>query len=151
MNNLLPGCRRSNADEAHKTPCPVPTCFRKVVEIPGSSLDRKLGYFGNAQFVVFSFHPTAGDVIWNDGRSSGFGAGGWQIFLSDCVPAARRVGAHLGSQDDIGSDGMMLDRTRGKTYAVARKCAEEFLARENGRPLPTHRCLCGMKPTQRKE
>ena len=91
MNNLVPGCRRSNADEAHKTPCPVPTCFRKVVEIPGSSLDRKLGYFGNAQFVVFSFHPTAGEVIWNDGRSSGFGAGGWQNFLSECVRRRRVV------------------------------------------------------------
>jgi hypothetical protein len=151
MNNLSPACPRPNADEAQKAPSPVPAWFKEVVKIPCSSLDRKLGYFGNALFVVFSFHPMAGEVIWNDGRSSGFGAGGWQDFLNECVPAARRVGAHLGSQDDVGSDVLLLDRTRGKTYAVPRKRAEEFLARENGRPIPTHRCLCGMKPMQHEE
>jgi hypothetical protein len=147
MNKLIPGCQRPNADEGR----PVPACFTEVVELAGSALDRKLGYFGNAQFVVFSFHPTANEVIWNDGRSSGFGGGGWQIFLSKCVPAARRVGSRLGSQEGVGSEVLLLDCTRRKTYAVPRECAEEFLARENGRALPTHRCLCGMKATQCKE
>ena len=151
MNNLSPGFSLTSVDNAKDSSCPVPTCFKEVVGFDGSTLDRKLGYSGNAQFVVFIFHPMAGDVIWNDGRSSGFGGGGWQIFLSKCVPAAGRVGAHLGSQDGVGSEVLLLDHTRGKTYALARECAEEFLARENGRTLPTHRCLCGMRPTQCKE
>ena len=151
MNNLISQCLKPIADACRKKRCPLPACFKEVVELAGSALERKLGYLGNARFVVFSFHPMASEVIWNDGRSSGFGGGGWQTFLTDCVPAARRVGAHLGSRSDAGSEVLLLDRTAGNTYAVARECAEEFLARENGRPLPTHRCLCGMKPTQHEE
>jgi hypothetical protein len=151
MNNLIPHYPKPHAEECQKKPCPPPACFKEVVELAGSALERKLGYFGNARFVVFSFHPMASEVIWNDGRSSGLGGGGWQAFLTECVPAARQVGAHLGSRSDAGSEVLLLDRTGGTTYAVPRECAEEFLARENGRPLPTHRCLCGMKDTQHKE
>ena len=147
MKDLTSGSPLTNVDEAKKVLCLVPECFKGVVGLDGSSLGRRLGYFGKEQFVVFSFHPTASEVIWNDGRSSGFGGGGWQTFLRECVPAARRVGAQLGSENGVGSEVLLLDRTRGKTYAVARQCAEEFLARENGRPLATHRCLCGMKTT----
>ena len=151
MNHLTSRFPCTQIDEAGGTACTVPKCFQRIVGLDASSLGRQLGYFGNAPFVVFSFHPMAGEVIWNDGRSSGFGGGGWQTFLSECVPAARRVGAHLGSQDSAGSEVLLLDRKGGNTYAVARECAEEFLARESGRPLPTHRCLCGMKPTQIEE
>jgi hypothetical protein len=149
MHNITSGSPGTNVDEA--TPPPVPACFKGIVGFDGGSLDRKLGYFGSAPFVVFSFHPMAGEVIWNDGRSTGFGGGGWRVFLSDCAPAARRVGAQLGSQNGIGSEVLLVDRTTGNTYAVARECAEEFLARVNGRPPPAHRCLCGMKATPCKE
>src|SRR6185312_10571612 len=125
MSNFTTGCPWATPDVAQKMPGPVPACFNEVVEIDVSSLGRRLGYFGNARFVVFSFHPMACEVIWNDGRSSGFGGGGWRTFLSECVPAARRVGAHLGSQDGVGVEVLLLDRTRGKTYAVVRECAEE--------------------------
>jgi len=129
----------------------IPTCFNELATLEGEAFERRLGYFGGERFIAFSFHPTACEVIWNDGISLGFGKGGWETFLYVCVPQALRSGAHLGSYTDIGSDVLLLDRKCQKAYVVPRQCAEEFLARNHGRPPPSHHCLCAMKPLPCKE
>jgi hypothetical protein len=129
---------------------PIPASFAKFLRFEDAPIDQKLGYPGSERFVAFSFHPTASEVIWNDGLSSGFGKGGWRIFL-EFVPIGLRAGHHFGSYKDIGADVILLDRSTGQTYAVARRCAVEFLARTHGRSLPQHHCLCAMQPSPGKE
>ena len=73
----------------------MPPCCKELVTFDCPSIERKLGYFGNEWFVIFSFHPMAAEVIWTDGRISGFGGGGWQMFLDVFVRMAERLGAHL--------------------------------------------------------
>src|SRR3954454_8905649 len=58
-----------------------------------ASLDRALGYFGEARYVCFRYEPRGEEVVWNDGRTYGFGSGGWQPFLGHVIPAARECGA----------------------------------------------------------
>lgn len=138
MENLTSASTPAGICQANEKECQVPTCFREVVEVRGSSLDRKLGYFRNAQFAVFSFHPMASEDIWNDARSSGFGGGGWRVFLDECLPAALRVGAELGSQNGIGSEVLFVGSSViGSQQGKSLCCRQEVrrgVSRSNPRP-----------------
>jgi hypothetical protein len=142
---------RPASDELRRKTPTIPTCFKELSIFEGDALEKRLGYSGNEQFIAFSFHPTACEVIWNDGVSSGFGKGGWRTFMYVVVPQALRLGADLGSYTGIGSEVLLLDRRSQTAYVAPRQCAEEFLARNHGRPPPSHHCLCAMRPLPSKE
>jgi hypothetical protein len=107
----------------------VPAGFRAAPpQCSLASLDRVLGYFGNARFVCFRYEPRGEEVVWNDGQSYGFGSGGWQAFHQYVAPAARMCGA-----DDL-ADVLVLDRTDRRAYFASRAAAEAFVARQS-RPV----------------
>ena len=95
-----------------------------------ASLDRSLGYFGDARYVCFRYEPRGEEVVWNDGRSYGFGAGGWQSFLDHVAPAAKTCGV------DRLADVLVVDRTDRRAYFATRQTAEAFVARQGGPPAP---------------
>ncbi len=116
-----------------KAPPPVelPPDFVPLFEpIPGCS-DRTLGYVGDERFVVFRYEPRVEEVVWNDGYTYGFGAGGWRDFLDRIAPLADRYAAKLclGSPSCPGTDVLVLDRHSGSAYFASRDSAERFLAR----------------------
>lgn len=89
-----------------------------------ASLDRALGYFGDARYVCFRYEPRGEEVVWNDGRSYGFGAGGWQPFLDHVAPAAKTCGA------DGLADVLVVDRTDRRAYFASRPAGEAFVTRQ---------------------
>lgn len=95
--------------------------------------DRELGYFGQERFVMFYYEPRGQDVIWADGRSSGFGTGGWQYFLDEIEPLARRMGLDAGSTTSRGRHALVLDRHFGHAYFADRGEAEAFVNNQGTR------------------
>src|SRR4051812_37286992 len=89
--------------------------------------DRELGYFGQDRFVMFYYEPRGQDVIWVDGRSSGFGTGGWQYFLDEIEPLARRLGVDAGSTTSRGRHALIIDRHFGQAYFAERDDAQAFV------------------------
>lgn len=83
-------------------------------------------------------------MIWRDGHTSGFAAGGWRVFLEEIAPPATRAGANLGAQERAGTHVLLMDRGRGMLYAAPRESAEDFLSQIYGIPRPTRRCLCAL-------
>lgn len=96
--------------------------------LPG--VERKLGYFGQARFVLFYYEPRGEEVLWKDSWSYGFGTGAWAYFMDQVVPLARRYGVDLGSSEGSGSEVLIIDRFNGRAYFADRKSAERFLARQ---------------------
>lgn len=97
-------------------------------------LDRKLGYFGDARFVMFYWEPRGQEVMWNDGRSYGFGTGAWSFFSAKIAPLANRYSVRLGDGDTAGHQALVIDRVRRHAYFAHRDLAEAFLTRQWGCP-----------------
>lgn len=121
----------------------LPTDFREFTELRLTNIEHGLGYFGDEPYVIFGYCPGGGEVIWKDGAASGFGAGGWKIFLEDIIPLALCHGIDLGSISSAGTHVLLLDRVRRTIYSASRKSAEEFRSRVYGLPMPRRTCLCG--------
>jgi hypothetical protein len=94
------------------------------------ALDRKLGYFGNARFVLFYYEPRGHEVIWNDGRSYGFARGGWMSFEDDVAPVAARHKTDIGAADHHGEHVLVLDRKLEQSYFANRAVAERFVSEQ---------------------
>jgi hypothetical protein len=94
----------------------VPPSFLKLTGRLQQRIDRTLGYFGQNRFVLFYFEPRGQEVIWNDGRSYGFAAGGWKPFTEKVIPLARAAGAHVGDCDRRGDHVLLVDRLTGHPY-----------------------------------
>ena len=109
-------------DSAGRTPAFVPLSER----LP-AGIDRRLGYCGDAPFVSFYYEPRGEEVVWEDGRTYGFGSGGWCAFLAVIAPLARRYGADLGDGAAAGKDVLLLDRLRGSAYFAPRGSARRFV------------------------
>ena len=125
-----------------EVPEPLPAGFVRLAELVSSTIERQLGYFRNERVVVFGYCPGGGEVIWRDGSSSGFGAGGWRVFLEEISPLAARMGVKLGDLESIGTHVLLMDRLTGDVYGVPRDLAEATLARFYGTPTPNRPCLC---------
>jgi hypothetical protein len=129
----------------------LPAEFGELVEFREVSVEHKLGYFGDDRFVLFGYAPEGGEVVWKDGRSYGFGTGGWQTFLEEIAPLAARHGADLGTLTAAGTHVLVMDRERGTLCTAPREAAEAFMAcvYPGWRRLRRHRqrrrarpCLC---------
>lgn len=90
-------------------------------------LDRSLGYVGDDRFVIFYYEPRGEEVVWEDGHTYGFGAGGWRAFEDLVAPLGKLHGADLGNAAAAGRDVLVLDRQRGLTYFAERGCARRFV------------------------
>jgi hypothetical protein len=123
-------------------PAPLPADLVKLVELRAASIERSLGYFRNERFVIFGYCPCGGEVIWKDGHCSGFGAGGWRIFLDEISPLAARYNVSVGDLNSAGTHVLLMDRLHRAIYATPRQIAEEFLACIYGIPPPRRPCLC---------
>ena len=115
-----------------ETICPVsavPASFLKLSSAARQQqcCERELGYFGQDRFVMFYYEPRGQDVIWVDGRSSGFGTGGWRCFLDDIEPLARRHGVDVGDVNRPGRHALVVDRQFGQAYFADRDEAHAFV------------------------
>lgn len=128
-----------------KAALPIPSDFVELSELRGEPVDRRLGYFGNAPIVIFGYCPGGAEVIWRDGQSSGFGAGGWRLFLERIVPLARQHRVDIGDLAGAGTHVLLLDRSRGSLYAAPRRSAEIFLSLNYGITAPRRPCLCAVE------
>jgi hypothetical protein len=115
-----------------------------LTDLRAAAVEHGLGYFRSERFVIFGYCPGGGEVIWKDGHSSGFGTGGWRVFLEEIVPVAQRYGIGVGGVDSVGTHVLLIDRAQSAVYAVPRESAETFLAKINDVPLPTRPCLCAL-------
>jgi len=123
----------------------LPADFVEFSQLGIVSVEHKLGYFGNDPWVIFAYCAGGGEVIWKDGRSSGFGTGGWKMFLDEIAPLALRHGIHLGAIGAAGTHVLLIDRLQHVVYAAPRQSAERFLCQRYDMPPPRHHCLCGIK------
>ena len=130
--------------EGRPPPARLPPNAIELIELRSASIEHRLGYFRDQPFVIFGYCPGGGEVIWKDGRSSGFGTGGWKIFLQEVAPLAARRGASIGDLTSVGTHVLLMDRIRGAIYAVPRESAEDFLSQAYGLPQPTRQCLCAL-------
>jgi hypothetical protein len=105
----------------------LPPEFLALPERLPPYLDRSLGYVGADRFVIFYYEPRGEEVVWEDGHTYGFGAGGWCAFEDLVAPLAKRHGADLGNEKSAGRDVLVLDRQRGLTYFAERGCARLFV------------------------
>lgn len=143
------GDGRSDADSAG---CPalrardaeLPDGTATLSQFRAAAVAQGLGYFRTERFVVFGYCPGGGEVIWKDGHSSGFGTGGWRIFLEEIAPVSNHNGIDLGGVDRVGTHVLVIDRAQDAVYAVPRDSAEIFLANINRIPLPTRPCMCAL-------
>jgi hypothetical protein len=143
-SNTIPDVGEGRSIE-RQPPLPrLPPSAVELIELRSASIERRLGYFRDAPFVIFGYCPGGGEVIWKDGQSSGFGTGGWKIFLQEIAPLAARCGASIGNLASIGTHVLLMDRIRRAVYALPRESAEDFLARIYGSPRSTRRCLCAL-------
>ena len=122
----------------------VPAVFLQLTEIHATAIDHRLGYFRCQRYVIFGFCPAGGEVVWKDGLSYGFGAGGWQTFLYEIIPTATRHGVFLGNLRSAGTHVLVMDRVQDVAYAAPRAAAEAFLAAAYGQPVPSRACLCSL-------
>lgn len=128
----------------HGVDVPLSVDFVELTKIRATSIEHRLGYFGKERFVIFGYCPGGGEVVWKDGLSYGFGAGGWQVFLYELAPLAACHGAALGSLQSAGTHVLVMDRLRARTFAAPRERAEAFMARVCAQPPPSQPCLCAI-------
>jgi hypothetical protein len=95
------------------------------------SIDRRLGYFRHARFVLFYYEPRGAEVIWNDGRSYGFGSGGWMTFLHEVAPLGSGQGLNLGDDDRPGDHVLVLDREHNRAWFADRRSAQRLVDRQH--------------------
>lgn len=138
------GIAKTSTNFTHSVDVPLPVDFVELPKMLTTSIEHRLGYFGNERFVIFGYCPGGGEVVWKDGLSYGFGAGGWQIFLYEIAPLAARHGAVLGSLQSTGTHVLVMDRLRARTFAAPRERAEAFMARVCAQPPPSQPCLCAI-------
>jgi len=115
------------------------------VELPDClprSIDRQLGYAGNARLVFFYFEPRGEEVMWNDGRSYGFGFGGWLAFGDEIAPLAARYGVDLGSESGPAKHVLVIDRNTSHAYFAPRAQAEAVVSGQRV-PLLRQLATCG--------
>ena len=93
-------------------------------------LDRKLGYSGEDRFVLFHYEPRGQEVMWRDGRSYGFGHGGWQAFFDEVEPVARQHGISVGDDTRPADHVLVVDRVEGEAYFADRQRAQKLVTRE---------------------
>jgi hypothetical protein len=105
----------------------LPPGFVALSERLPPYLDRSLGYVGDDRFVVFYYEPRGEEVVWEDGHTYGFGAGGWCAFEDLVAPLGKRHGADLGNEKAAGRDVLVLDRLSGLAYFAERGCARRFV------------------------
>src|SRR5438270_6256488 len=102
-------------DEQPFEAIPLPAFTREgaFVQLPSDQLpclDRQLGYFGDARYVSFRYELRGEEVIWDDGHCYGFGAGAWQVFLTDVAPLAQKCGVGVGVDDPQATHALLIDR-----------------------------------------
>ncbi|HEX2973493.1 MAG TPA: hypothetical protein VHP11_14255 [Tepidisphaeraceae bacterium] len=120
----------------------MPLGFRVLPETLHPWVDRKLGYFGSARFVMFYYEPRGEEVIWRDNHSYGFAAGAWCFFTDKIAPLAETYHVNLGSSDCQGREALIIDRLKRQAYFAERKTAEQFIARQQAfnPPPETQHC-----------
>lgn len=106
----------------------IPRGFLRPISGLKQCIDRQLGYFGQRRFVFFYYEPRGEEVVWNDGRKYGFACGGWQAFVDEVVPIARRFGADLGDAARRGRDVLVVDRQTGEVFFTDQNIAQSFVA-----------------------
>jgi len=122
-----PVAKRGTRSEARPTALPTPAGFRSVANRQLQQIDRQLGYCGARRFVFFYYEPRGQEVIWNDGRSYGFGFGGWQAFGQEVAPVAASSGVDLTGADPRGGQVLVLDRALGMAWFADRDPARRFV------------------------
>ena len=143
-NNHIADASAWSGTDSQIPPPRLPSNAVELIELRSASIEHRLGYFRDEPFVIFGYCPGGEEVIWKDGHSSGFGAGGWKLFLLEIAPLAARRGASVGDLTSAGTHVLLMDRIRGAIYATPRKSAEEFLARIYGIAPSNRRCLCSL-------
>ncbi len=118
------------SDEHGKAGPAIPGAFLRVVRTLRQEIDRELGYSGDGRFVLFHYEPRGQEVMWHDGRSYGFGHGGWQAFFDEVEPAAREHGISVGDDTRTADHVLVVDRVAGKAYFADRQQAQELVMRE---------------------
>src|SRR5689334_9663023 len=104
-----------------------PAAFLKVPDHLPRGLDRRLGYCGHARFVFFYYEPLGEEVVWNDGRSYGFGTGAWGTFMQQVARLADRCRVNVGSERAANTHVLLIDREGQAAYFVPEWEAERFL------------------------
>lgn len=108
----------------------VPSDFVPVRQCLHQSIERKLGYFRQARFVMFYYEPRGAEVVWNDGGSYGFGCGGWMTFLDEIAPLARRQGINIGGDEEAGDHVLVVDRELKQAWFADRDSAKSLIAEQ---------------------
>ncbi len=111
----------------------VPSAFQKLMENLERWVDRHLGYDGERRFVFFYYEPKNQSVVWNDGRSYGFGARAWGVFKEQIAPLGRRYRVNLGQNGSANTHVLLIDRLRQSCYLVEEWEAERFLSGQSYR------------------
>ncbi|MGA2499124.1 MAG: hypothetical protein ABSH20_15390 [Tepidisphaeraceae bacterium] len=123
---------RFNASPIAKTApanASAPAGFLRLGKCLKQCLDRKLGYSGEDRFVLFHYEPRGQEVMWRDGRSYGFGHGGWQAFFDEVEPVAREHGISVGDDTRPADHVLVVDRVEGEAYFADRKRAQKLVMR----------------------
>ena len=120
----------------------IPSGFRPLPGLKGAATAHHLGYLRDERFVIAAFHPEAEEVIWKDGRHSGFGEGGADYYFRTILALATGLQVDLTDQTHIGNDVLVLDRREEAIYIAPRTCADEFLSTVMGIDPPQRRCMC---------
>ncbi|MGC8539135.1 MAG: hypothetical protein ACP5QA_00740 [Phycisphaerae bacterium] len=120
----------------------IPAGFRSLPGLKGAATAHHLGYLRDERFVIAAFHPEAEEVIWKDGRHTGFGEGGADYYFRKILALAAGLQVDLTDQTHIGNDVLVLDRREDAIYIGPRACADEFLATVMGTDPPQRRCMC---------
>lgn len=113
--------RRANGDRFIRA-------FVKVSDCLQQGIDRHLGYHGDGRFVLFYYEPRGEEVMWNDGTSYGFAAGGWRVYLEDIEPLGERYGVCLGGDGGRPRHGLLLDRARNEAWFAELADASAFVS-----------------------
>ncbi|MGE5609935.1 MAG: hypothetical protein ACM359_11825 [Bacillota bacterium] len=108
----------------------IPLSFMMLKKSLHPWVDRKLGYFGDARFVMFYYEPRGEEVIWRDSHSYGFAAGAWCFFSDEIAPLAESYHVNLGSSQSQGREALIIDRLQRQAYFAERKTAEQFIAHQ---------------------
>ncbi len=108
----------------------IPHEFLRLPQGLQQPIDRRLGYFGQGRFVFFYYEPRGDEVMWNDGRTYGFGTGGWEMFHQDIAPLAEQHGMNVGVSGRRAEHALVLDRERREAYLAEREAAEEFVQQQ---------------------
>ncbi len=124
---LIDQCRHIVDGAAAPT---APAGFLRLGKCLKECIDRKLGYSGEDRFVLFHYEPRGQEVMWRDGRSYGFGHGGWQAFFDEVEPVAREHGISVGDDTQPADHVLIVDRVEGEAYFADRTRAQRLVMRE---------------------